>query len=128
VGASVSSFGTAELLGRDLTSLGRKLVPPVNPQIEYVDLKHHVYTKIIVGPESMDVRYMAVSAVSQPASQVFLLQRFIIPDGESRLVLQQSSGERRQVPIAPYTIFARCHPKQRPRHPLWGRSRVGERA
>jgi alkaline phosphatase D len=81
VGASVSSFGAAEYLGRDPTQLGRKLVPPVNPHIDYLDLKHHVYTKLIVSSEHIDIRYIAVKSVSQPASRAFLLPRFIVPDG-----------------------------------------------
>jgi alkaline phosphatase D len=86
VGASVSSFGSAEITGQDLTALGRKLVPRVNPHIAYLDLKHHVYTKVSVSPAQMDVRYIAVSTVAQPASNAFLLQRFTVPDGASRLI------------------------------------------
>jgi alkaline phosphatase D len=88
VGASASSFGAAEIVGQDLTALGRKLVPRVNPQIAYLDLKHHVYTKVIASPDQMDVRYIAVSTVAQPASRAFLLQRFIVPNGEARLIPQ----------------------------------------
>jgi alkaline phosphatase D len=88
VGASVSSFGAAEIQRRDTTGLGRRLVPLVNPHIVYLDLKHHVYTKVVVGPEHMDVRYIAVRTVSQPVSTAFLLQRFIVPAGESRIILQ----------------------------------------
>jgi alkaline phosphatase D len=86
VGASVSSFGSAEITGQDLTALGRKLVPRVNPHIAYLDLKHHVYTKVSVSPTQMDVRYIAASTVAQPASNAFLLQRFTVPDGASRLI------------------------------------------
>lgn len=86
-GGSVSSFGTAETTGLDLTMPARRIVPRVNPHITYLDLKYHVYTKVIVTPEYMDIRYIAVDTVSQPASSAFLLQGFIIPAGESRLIL-----------------------------------------
>jgi alkaline phosphatase D len=85
VGASVSSFGTAELIGRDLTDLGRRLVPHVNPHIAYLDLKHHVYTKIIVSPMQLEVRYIAVRTVVQPVSSAFLLQQFVVPYGASQV-------------------------------------------
>jgi alkaline phosphatase D len=88
VGGSVSSFGTAEITGHDLTMPARRLVPQVNPHITYLDLKYHVYTKVIVSPEYMDIRYIAVDTVSQPAAHAFLLQGFIIPADESRLILQ----------------------------------------
>jgi alkaline phosphatase D len=88
VGASVSSFGIAEIAGQDLTALGRRLVPQVNPHIAYLDLKRHVYTKVIVSPTQMDVRYIAVKTVAQPASSAFLLQRFIVPNGESRIIVK----------------------------------------
>jgi alkaline phosphatase D len=88
VGGSVSSFGTAEITGLDLTIPARKRVPQVNPHINYLDLKYHVYTKVIVTPEHMDMRYIAVDTVSQPTAHAFLLQGFIVPAGESRLILQ----------------------------------------
>ena len=88
VGGSVSSFGTAETTGLDLTIPSRKRVPQVNPHINYLDLKYHVYTKVIVSPEQMDIRYIAVDTVSQPAAHAFLLQGFSVPNGESRLILQ----------------------------------------
>jgi alkaline phosphatase D len=88
VGASVSSFGAAEIVGRDLTRLGRQLALVVNPHIAYLDLKHHVYTKVVVSPDRMDVRYIAVRTVSQPISTAFLLQRFIVPAGASRVIPQ----------------------------------------
>ena len=88
VGGSVSSFGAAELLGRDLTTLARQLIPPMNPHVKYLDLTYHVYTKVVVTPEAMDIRYIAVNTVAQPTSPAFLLQRFIVPNGEPRLVLQ----------------------------------------
>ncbi len=88
VGASVSSFGIAEMTGQDLTELGRRLVPHVNPHIAYLDLKHHVYTKIIVSPTQMEVRYTAVKTVAQSVSTAFLLQRFVVPDGASRVMLK----------------------------------------
>jgi alkaline phosphatase D len=95
VGASVSSFGAAEIVGRDLTMLGRKLVPPINPHIAYLDLKHHVYAKVIVTPARMEVRYLAVETVSQPTSRAFLLQRFVAPDGQSRLIPGERTGDWR---------------------------------
>ena len=88
VGGSVSSFGLTELVGRDLTALARQLVPRVNPHIQYLDLRYHVYTKVIVTPEYMDVRYVAVDTVTQPTSSAFLLQRFIVPNGSPRLILR----------------------------------------
>jgi alkaline phosphatase D len=88
VGGSVSSFGSAEITGVDLTIPARKRVPQVNPHINYLDLKHHVYTKVIVNPTHIDIRYIAVDTVSQPAAHAFLLQGFSIPAGESRLILQ----------------------------------------
>jgi alkaline phosphatase D len=88
VGGSVSSFGTAETTGLDLTITARKRVPQVNPHINYLDLKYHVYTKVIATPEYMDIRYIAVDTVSQPTAQAFLLQGFIVPNGESRLIPQ----------------------------------------
>jgi alkaline phosphatase D len=88
VGASVSSFGIAEMTGQDLTELGRRLVPRVNPHIAYLDLKYHVYTKVIVSPTQMDVRYIAVRTVAQPVSSAFLLQRFVVPNGKSRMLLK----------------------------------------
>jgi len=88
VGASVSSFGIAEMTGQDLTELGRRAVPHVNPHIAYLDLKHHVYTKIIVTPVQMEVRYIAVKTVAQSISNAFLLQRFVVPAGTSRVVLK----------------------------------------
>jgi alkaline phosphatase D len=88
VGASVSSFGSAEITGQDLTELGRRLVPHMNPHIAYVDLKHHVYTKITVTPIQMEVRYIAVRTVAQSVSRAFLLQRFVVPDGVSRVMLK----------------------------------------
>jgi hypothetical protein len=36
----------------------------------------------------MDVRYVAVETVAQPTSSAFLLQHFIVPDGESRVIPQ----------------------------------------
>jgi hypothetical protein len=60
-------------------------VPQVNPHIAYLDLKHHVYTKVILTAARMEVRYIAVETVSQPTSRAFLLQRFVVPDGQSRL-------------------------------------------
>jgi alkaline phosphatase D len=101
VGASVSSFGSAEIIGRDLTMLGRKLVPAANPHINFLDLKHHVYTKVIVTPARMEVRYIAVETVSQPASRAFLLQRFIVPDGQSILI----PGERTDISTASSTVW-----------------------
>jgi alkaline phosphatase D len=86
VGGSVSSFGLTEILGRDLTRLARQVVPQVNPHMQYLDLRYHVYTKVTVAPEWMEIRYMAVETVAQPTSPAFLLQRFIIPNGESRLI------------------------------------------
>jgi alkaline phosphatase D len=56
VGGSVSSFGIVEMIGQDLTELGRRLVPHVNPRIADLDIKHHVYTKVIVSPTQMDLR------------------------------------------------------------------------
>jgi len=88
VGASVSSFGTAELTGRDLTIPARRHVPQVNPHINYLDLKYHVYTKVIASPMHIDIRYIAVDTVSQPSAHAFLLQGFIIPNGEPQLILQ----------------------------------------
>jgi len=87
VGGSVSSMNVTDALGRDPTPLARQLIPRVNPHIEYLDLKHHVYTKVVVTPEQMNVSYIAVKTASQPSSDTFLLQRFMIPDGAS--VLQQ---------------------------------------
>ena len=84
----MSSFGSAEITGVDLTIPARKRVPQVNPHINYLDLKHHVYTKVIVSPTHVDIRYIAVDTVSQPAAHAFLLQGFSIPAGESRLILQ----------------------------------------
>jgi alkaline phosphatase D len=86
VGGSVSSFGVTEVVGRDITALARQLVPRVNPHIMYLDLKHHVYTKVVVSPTQIDIQYIAVRTVVQPTSTTFLLQRFIVPDGDSRLV------------------------------------------
>jgi alkaline phosphatase D len=86
VGGSVSSFGAAEIVGQDITELARKIVPQANPHIEYLDLKHHVYTKVVVSPGQMDVQYIAVATVAHPASGAFLLQRFIVPDGKSQLI------------------------------------------
>jgi alkaline phosphatase D len=86
VGGSVSSFGAAEVVGQDITALARQLVPRVNPHIAYLDLRHHVYTKVIVSRAQMDVQYIAVKTVAQPTSSAFLLQRFIVPDGDSRLI------------------------------------------
>jgi hypothetical protein len=50
VNRSVSSFGIAEMIGQDLTELGRRLMPHVSPHIVYLDLKPHVYTKVTVSP------------------------------------------------------------------------------
>jgi hypothetical protein len=36
----------------------------------------------------MDVRYVAVRTVAQPVSSAFPLQRFVVPRGESRLLLK----------------------------------------
>lgn len=84
----MSSFGTAELLGRDLIRLGRRLILPVNPHIKYLDLAYHVYTKATVTSGAMDIQYIAVNAVAQPTSPAFLLQRFTVPYGEPRLIFQ----------------------------------------
>jgi len=92
VGASVSSFGIAEMTGQDLTELGRRLVPHVNPHIAYLDLKHHVYTKVTVSPTQMEVQYIAVRTVGQSVSSAFLLQRFVVPHGASRVMLQSQPG------------------------------------
>jgi alkaline phosphatase D len=86
LGGSVTSYGLAEYFGRDLTALGRQIVPRVNPHIAYLELKHHVYTKVVVTPGQMQASYIAVRTVTQPVSQAFVLQRFTIPDGESRLI------------------------------------------
>ena len=85
VGGSVSSVNVTDALGRDLTPLARQLIPRVNPHIEYLDLKYHVYTKVVVTPEQMNVSYIAANTVSQPSSDAFLLQCFMIPDGVSIL-------------------------------------------
>jgi hypothetical protein len=81
VGGSVISFGSAEMTGHDLTEPGRRLVPHVNPHIAYLDLKHHVSTKVIVSPTHLDVRYFMVRMDTQPTPSAFLLQRFIVPSG-----------------------------------------------
>ena len=85
VGGSVSSINVADALGRNLTPLARQVIPLVNPHIRYLDLKYHVYTKVTVTPEHMDVSYIAVQTVLEPVSAAFLLERFRIRDGELRL-------------------------------------------
>jgi alkaline phosphatase D len=85
VGSSVSSMNVTDMLGRDPTPLARQLIPRVNPHVEYLDLKYHVYTKVVVTPEQMDVSYIAAKTVARQASDAFLLQRFMIPDGASVL-------------------------------------------
>jgi hypothetical protein len=92
VGASVSSFGIAEMTGQDLTKLGCRFVPHVNPHVAYLNLKHHVYTKIIVSPLQMEVRYIAVKTVAQSVYSAFLLQRFVVPNRASRVLLKEQPG------------------------------------
>jgi alkaline phosphatase D len=82
VGGSVSSINVADALGRNLTPLARQVIPLVNPHIRYLDLKYHIYTKVTVTPEHMDVSYIAVQTVLEPVSAAFLLQRFRVRDGE----------------------------------------------
>jgi alkaline phosphatase D len=81
VGASITSDGLTELVGQDLTLLGRTLVRRTNPHIVYLDLKYHVYSKVVVTPEQLQVRYMAVNTILQPISPVFLLNQFTVLDG-----------------------------------------------
>jgi hypothetical protein len=50
VRGSVSSMNETEALRQDLTPLARQLIPRVNPHIAYLDLKHHVYTTVVVTP------------------------------------------------------------------------------
>jgi alkaline phosphatase D len=87
LGGSVTSHGAAEHFGRDLTATGRRIIPQVNPHIAYLDLKHHVYTKVTVTPGQMQASYVAVQTVTQPVAPAFVLQRMTIPDGEARLIL-----------------------------------------
>jgi hypothetical protein len=82
VGSSISSINVADALGRNLTPLARQVIPLVNPHIRYLDLKSHVYTKVTVTPEYLDVCYIAVQTVLEPVSVAFLLQRFRVRDGE----------------------------------------------
>jgi hypothetical protein len=86
-----TTCNVTDALGRDPTPLARQLVPRVNPYIEYLDLKYHVSTKVVVTREQMNVSYVAAKTVSQPSSDAFLLQRLMIPDGTS--VLRQRSGD-----------------------------------
>jgi alkaline phosphatase D len=87
LGGSVSSYGSAEYFGRDLTTVGRQIIPQANPHMAYLDLNYHVYTKIVVTPWQMQANYMAVQTVRQPVAKAFLLQRLMIPDGEPQLIL-----------------------------------------
>lgn len=87
LGGSVSSHGSAEYFGRDLTTLGRQIVPQMNPHMAYLDLNYHVYTKIVVTPGQLQASYIAVQTVRQPISAAFVLQHLTIPDGEPRLIL-----------------------------------------
>ena len=73
VGGSVSSMNVTDALGRGLIPLARQLIPRVNPPIAYLDLKYHVYTKVVVTPEQMNVSYVAANTVSQPSPRRFLV-------------------------------------------------------
>ncbi|WP_287129072.1 alkaline phosphatase [Candidatus Cyanaurora vandensis] len=86
VGGSVSSAGVTELAGSDLTLLGRPILYDANPSLKYLDLKSHVYTKMVVTAAEVKVTYEAVNTVIQPTSGTFRLAAFSIPDGESRFV------------------------------------------
>ena len=83
VRGSVSSMNVTDALRQELTPLARQLISRVNPHIAYLDLKYHVYTTVVVTPGQMKVSHIAANTVSQPSSDAFLLQRFIIPDGVS---------------------------------------------
>jgi alkaline phosphatase D len=85
VGGSISSMNVADILGKNPTPLARLIIPRINPHIQYLDLSYHVYTKVTVTREHMDVRYIAVQTVREPASEAFVLQHLRIHDGEARL-------------------------------------------
>jgi alkaline phosphatase D len=85
VGGSVSSINVTDVLGRNLTLPARRVIPRVNPHIQYLDLKYHVYTKVAATPTHMDVNYVAVRTVLEPVSEAFLLRRWRIRDGEALL-------------------------------------------
>jgi alkaline phosphatase D len=85
VGGSVSSINVADALGRNPTPLARRIIPQINPHIQFLDLNYHVYTKVTVTAEHMDVRYIAVQTIREPTSAAFVLQHFRIRDGEARL-------------------------------------------
>jgi hypothetical protein len=89
VGASGSSFGIAEIIGRDLTEFDGRLVPHVNPPLANLDVRHHVSTKVIVWPTQMDLQYTAVRSVAQSLSSAFLLRRFVIGNEALHMMLKK---------------------------------------
>jgi hypothetical protein len=89
VGGSVSSFGIAEMIGEDLTEFGLRLVPYVNTLHAYLDLKHHVYTKVIVSLTQMELQYTAARTVVQSLSSAFLLQLFVVLHQALRMMLKE---------------------------------------
>ena len=49
-----------------------------------------MYTKVVVTPEQLDVRYIAARTVVQPSSGAFLLQGFTVPEGVPKLIRRKS--------------------------------------
>jgi len=86
VGGSVSSAGVTEIAGSDLTLVGRPILYSANPSMKYLDLKSHVFTRMVVTPQNVTVTYEAVNTVIQETSGNFRLLTMTIPDGQSRLV------------------------------------------
>jgi alkaline phosphatase D len=87
VGGSVSSNGLFEILGNvDLSDLGLRVLRRANPHIQYVDLRYHVYTRVTFTPLNATYEYRAVEAVTEETSAAFTLKRFVVPNGQARLI------------------------------------------
>jgi len=87
VGGSVTSDGIAEYVGgADLTRLISRALEPANPHLQYLDAKHHVYTRVEVTPEATVATYVAVNTIRLTAYEPFTLKTFTIPDGSPELI------------------------------------------
>lgn len=85
VTGSVTSAGIGELAGANLNRLGNRLILGANPSMRYLDVFYHVFTKMIVTPNQVQVSYEAVRTILRPSSPTFTLMSFTIPNGESRI-------------------------------------------
>lgn len=82
VGASVSSNGIGDLVGSAVGNLVYQLIRSSNPQLGFIDLTYHGYTRVSLSPSRVVSEFIAVDTIKKREARSFKLATTAVQNNE----------------------------------------------